>query len=65
MSSWCFDHELEVGERIVFEDMLHYTTVKTTLFNGIMHPSIVLHKSDGSYQTLRRYGYEDYRDRMD
>ncbi len=44
--------------------MIHYTTVKTTMFNGIMHPSIVLEHEDGTRETLRTYTYEDYRDRM-
>ena len=65
MGYWRFDHELQVGERIVFEDMIHYTTVKTNTFNGITHPSIALLRTDGSLQLLRRYSYEDYRDRMD
>ena len=56
---------LEVGQKIIFEDMIHYTTVKTTMFNGIMHPSIVLEHEDGTRETLREYAYEDYRDRMD
>ena len=65
MGSWCFDHELQPGENIIFEDMLHYTTVKTHLFNGISHPSIALLHADGQLELLRRYGYEDYRARMD
>ena len=65
MGLWRFDHELEVGEHVVFEDMIHYTTVKTTMFNGIQHPSIGMQKSDGTLVLLRRFGYEDYRSRMD
>lgn len=65
MAAWRFDHELEVGEEIVFEDMIHYTTVKTCTFNGIHHPSLVIERQDGSRELLRRYTYEDYRDRMD
>lgn len=64
MGSWRFDHPLQVGERIVFEDMIHYTTVKTNMFNGIMHPSIALLHTDGQLQYLRRFSYEDYRNRM-
>jgi carboxynorspermidine decarboxylase len=65
MSSWRFDHELEIGEEVIFEDMIHYTTVKTCTFNGISHPSIGMLHSDGSLEVLRRFGYEDYRNRMD
>lgn len=62
---WEFDEPLSIGQRIVFEDMLHYTTVKTTMFNGIAHPSIALLRSDGSLQMLRVFSYEDYKNRMD
>jgi len=65
MGYWKFDHALLVGENVIFEDMLHYTTVKTNMFNGISHPAIGLAKLDGTLEVLRKYGYEDYRDRMD
>ena len=65
MGLWQFDHELQVGEHVVFEDMIHYTTVKTNTFNGITHPSIGMLHSDGSLELLRRFSYEDYRNRMD
>lgn len=65
LGCWRFDHELQVGEYVLFEDMLHYTTVKTHTFNGISHPAIALHKADGGVEVLREYGYEDYRSRMD
>ena len=65
MGSWRFDHPLRIGEEIIFEDMIHYTTVKTNTFNGISHPSIGLLHSDGRLEILREFGYEDYRNRMD
>ena len=65
LSYWRFDHELTIGDNIIFEDMLHYTTVKTCMFNGIGHPAIALLHSDGRLEMLRQYTYEDYRDRMD
>ena len=65
MGLWCFDHELQVGEQVVFEDMIHYTTVKTNTFNGITHPAITMLHADGRHELLRRFTYEDYRDRMD
>lgn len=64
MGYWRFDHELQIGETLVFEDMIHYTTVKTTMFNGIGHPSIGMLHEDGTFELFRRYTYEDYRDRM-
>ena len=65
MGLWQFDHELQVGEEIIFEDMIHYTTVKTNTFNGITHPAIGMLKCDGTLEILRQFGYEDYRNRMD
>ena len=65
MGDWLFDHELQVGENIIFEDMLHYTTVKTNMFNGITHPSIALLKMNGELEILRKYDYNDYKLRMD
>lgn len=62
--SWSFDKELQVGDRIVFEDMIHYTMVKTTMFNGISHPSIAIYTQDGELNVVRRFGYEDYKNRM-
>ena len=64
MGSWKFDHELQVGERILFEDMIHYTMVKTNMFNGIHHPSVALLHTDGHLEVYRTFCYEDYRDRM-
>ena len=63
-ASWSFDKELQVGDRIVFEDMIHYTTVKTTMFNGVTHPGIGLWTKDERFQLIRRFGYEDYKSRM-
>jgi len=65
MGMWQFDHELQVGEEIIFEDMIHYTTVKTNTFNGISHPAIGMLRMDGTLEILREFGYEDYRNRMD
>ena len=62
---WAFDHELQVGERIVFEDMIHYTIVKTNMFNGIPHPSLALWSKDDQLVMYRTFGYEDYKNRMD
>lgn len=64
MGSWRFDHPLQVGERIVLEDMIHYTMVKTNMFNGIRHPSIAIWHTDDTLEVYRNFRYEDYRDRM-
>lgn len=64
MGDWSFPSELKIGDRLTLEDMNHYTTVKTTMFNGIQHPSIWLVKSDGEAELLREYTYSDYKSRM-
>lgn len=65
IGDWSFDKELQAGDILVFEDMNHYTTVKTNMFNGIQHPSFVLKRSNGESELLREFTYEDYKNRMD
>lgn len=65
MGSWKFPESLRVGQEIIFEDMIHYTTVKTCMFNGIPHPSIVFERLDGTRELLREYNFNDYLTRMD
>ena len=65
MGYWQFPRELQVGDEVIFEDMIHYTTVKTNTFNGITHPALTMLHVDGRLEVLRRFTYEDYRDRMD
>ncbi|KGI60191.1 carboxynorspermidine decarboxylase [Prevotella sp. S7 MS 2] len=65
MGSWQFDHQLQIGENIIFEDMIHYTTVKTNTFNGISHPALGIADDSGNLTILREYDYEDYKSRMD
>ena len=64
MGSWRFDHPLQIGERIVLEDMIHYTMVKTNMFNGIHHPSIAIWHTNDTLEVYKSFRYEDYRDRM-
>ena len=52
------------GDRLTLKDMNHYTTVKTTRLNGLQHPDLVLQRADGSCEYLRRFDYEDYKNRM-
>ncbi|HAP29360.1 MAG TPA: carboxynorspermidine decarboxylase [Porphyromonadaceae bacterium] len=65
VGDWHFATPLKIGDRLTFEDMNHYTTVKTNMFNGIQHPSIIFEKLDGTRQVLRQYTYADYKERMD
>lgn len=65
MGYWKFPKELRIGDNVIFEDMLHYTTVKTNMFNGISHPSIAIVHVDGSFEILREFTFDDYKNRMD
>jgi carboxynorspermidine decarboxylase len=64
VGDWSFDEPLLIGDKIVFEDMIHYTIVKTTMFNGIPHPGIALWAEDNRLVMYREFGYEDYKNRM-
>lgn len=64
IGDWSFNTPLKIGDRLTLEDMNHYTTVKTNMFNGIQHPSIVLCRTNGDCEYLRQYTYEDYKSRM-
>lgn len=64
MGDWYFDRELHTGDRIVFLDMIHYTMVKTTTFNGVRHPSIGIMTNSGNFRLIREFGYGDYKNRL-
>lgn len=61
---WSFDNELKIGDRIVFEDMIHYTMVKTNFFNGVAHPSIGTYNEQSGFRLLRKFGYDDYKSKL-
>ena len=64
IGDYSFHRELRAGDILVFDDMAHYTMVKTTTFNGVKHPSIALLHENGEIETLRTFGYPDFRDRL-
>lgn len=64
VGDWSFDHPLQIGERIIFEDMIHYTIVKTTMFNGVPHPALAILKANGETEVWRNFTYQDYKSRM-
>lgn len=64
VGDFSFPRELKVGDTLVFDDMAHYTMVKTTTFNGVKHPAIALQHEDGSLEVIREFGYPDFRDRL-
>lgn len=63
LEAYTFKQPLQIGDRLIFEDMIHYTMVKTTFFNGVQHPDICLLKNDGSLEVMRRFGYDDFKDK--
>jgi carboxynorspermidine decarboxylase len=64
MGDWSFDKQLKPGDRIIFLDMIHYTMVKTTTFNGVHHPSIGIWTTENKFRLIREFGYEDYKNRL-
>jgi len=60
---YSFDKPLEVGSKIIFADMIHYTMVKTTFFNGVKHPSIGIWKN-GKFHLVREFSYNSFRDKL-
>lgn len=64
MGDWSFDEELQVGQKVIFEDMIHYTMVKTSHFNGIKHPSIGVFDNTGNFRLVKQFGFEDYKNQL-
>jgi len=64
MGDYSFGTDLKVGDKVVFDDMIHYTMVKTTFFNGVKHPAIGIFREDGSFELLRTFSYENYKNKL-
>lgn len=64
IGDYSFDSPLQIGDIIIFEDMIHYTMVKTTTFNGVNLPSIGLKRINGDFKLIRSFGYESFKDRL-
>ncbi|MBU1182935.1 MAG: carboxynorspermidine decarboxylase, partial [Proteobacteria bacterium] len=64
IGDYSFPEPLKTGSRLVFEDMAHYTMVKNNTFNGVRLPSIAIRKSSGEVVIVRKFGYEDYKNRL-
>lgn len=64
VKGYSFDEPLKVGDEIIFEDMIHYTMVKTSTFNGINLPSIGMINTDGNVKIFKKFGYKDYKSRL-
>ncbi|WP_373545275.1 carboxynorspermidine decarboxylase [Chamaesiphon sp.] len=64
LGDYSFERELAIGDRLLFEDMMHYTMVKTSMFNGVVHPSIGALDKDGKFKLWREFSYQDYRSKL-
>ena len=64
IGDYSFDQPLKIGDKLVFEDMLHYTFVKNTTFNGIGLPTLAIWRESQRLEIVRRFGYEDYKSRL-
>jgi carboxynorspermidine decarboxylase len=64
MGNWSFDKELKPGDKIIFDDMIHYTTVKTTMFNGVSHPCIGIWTEKSGFRLIKEFNYQDYKNRL-
>ncbi len=64
IGDYSFEAPLKIGDKIILEDMIHYTMVKTTTFNGINLPSIAIKRKDGTIEVIKSFGYEDYKNRL-
>jgi carboxynorspermidine decarboxylase len=64
MGDYSFDTPLNIGDKVIFEDQMHYTMVKATTFNGIKLPSIAIEREDGTVEVVREFGYEDFKNRL-
>jgi len=64
MEVYDFGHELQVGEKIIFIDMIHYTMVKTTMFNGVNHPAIAIWRENDQLEIVRKFAYDDFKGRL-
>lgn len=63
LGDYSFDEPLRVGDRVIFEDMIHYTIVKNNTFNGVPLPSLGIIKESGEFELIKQYGYDEYKHR--
>ena len=64
IGTYTFPHPLAEGDRVVFEDMAIYSMVKNNTFNGMPLPSIAVRRVDGTVETLKAFGYADFKCRL-
>ena len=64
IGEYSFSEALKPGSRIIFGDMLHYTMVKTSFFNGVQHPAIGVVHRDGKFELIKEFHYADFKGRL-
>jgi len=64
MGDYSFDKPLQIGDKVIFEDQMHYTMVKATTFNGIKLPAIAMKHQDRTLEVLREFDYSDFKNRL-
>lgn len=64
MEAYDFGKKLGIGNLVIFKDMIHYTMVKTTMFNGVNHPTIAIWKENETVQIVKKFQYEDFKGRL-
>ena len=64
MGDYSFDKALKIGDKVIFEDQIHYTIVKNTTFNGIKLPDLAIEREDGNLEIVSRFGYDTYKTRV-
>jgi len=64
MGDYSFDEPLNIGDKVIFEDQIHYSFVKSTTFNGINLPSLAILRENGNLEIIKKFGYEDYKERL-
>ena len=64
MEAYNFGRELKPGDQVIFKDMIHYTMVKTTMFNGVNHPAIAIWTENDQLKIVREFHYEDFKGRL-
>ncbi len=64
MREYSFDEPKKINDRIILEDMIHYTMVKTNMFNGVKHPAIAILRADETLDVVREFDYDDFKRRL-
>ena len=64
VGDYYFETPLKVGDKLIFEDMMHYTMVKTTFFNGVKHPNIGIWKKEGVFELVKKFGYNSFKEKL-